>query len=200
MTASRTSWRWVSSERQYADGLTKISARQLLADRLRVGKIKLVFDDNFQAAKRKDPITRRESERTNAKAKSKATSKGLQAVVFSALPAAASGALLDNLFQPAGSPLALQVVADPAHYYLLLVFFTTMVVLMVNCLLLGRWLARPAAQPSVQPAAAQGRLLCDVGVQGPVHYDRSQPRPRYVAHNQGFDRAWEVSRENVRLR
>ena len=34
--------RWVSSERQYADGLTKDSATQLLADRLRTHNIRLL--------------------------------------------------------------------------------------------------------------------------------------------------------------
>ena len=38
------SLRWVSSERQYADGLTKTSTRSLLADRWRDGRIKLVWD------------------------------------------------------------------------------------------------------------------------------------------------------------
>eukprot|EP00959_Pyramimonas_sp_CCMP1952_P383362 8033021-Pyramimonas_sp.AAC.1 len=32
MEATMTRWRWVSSERQCADGLAKIAARQLLAD------------------------------------------------------------------------------------------------------------------------------------------------------------------------
>eukprot|EP00959_Pyramimonas_sp_CCMP1952_P289053 6045295-Pyramimonas_sp.AAC.1 len=32
MEATMTRWRWVSSGRQCADGLTKIAARQLLAD------------------------------------------------------------------------------------------------------------------------------------------------------------------------
>ena len=53
--------RWQSSERQYADGLTKISARQLLADRLRGGQLLLVWDDQFQAAKKKDAATRFQS-------------------------------------------------------------------------------------------------------------------------------------------
>ena len=38
------SLRWMSSERQLADGLTKESARGLLADRLRYGKLKLIWD------------------------------------------------------------------------------------------------------------------------------------------------------------
>ena len=53
LTALGGNFRWVSSERQFADGLTKESARQLLADRLRYGKIKLVWDPTYTAAKRK---------------------------------------------------------------------------------------------------------------------------------------------------
>ena len=50
--ASGTTWKWVSSERQYADGLTKIQARQLLADRLRNATIVLKHDPNFVAMKK----------------------------------------------------------------------------------------------------------------------------------------------------
>ena len=45
--------RWVSSERQWADGLTKTSSRQLLANRLRHGKIGFYWDPQYVAAKRK---------------------------------------------------------------------------------------------------------------------------------------------------
>ena len=54
MAASGTTWKWVSSERQYADGLTKIQARQLLADRLRNATIVRKHDPNFVAMKKKD--------------------------------------------------------------------------------------------------------------------------------------------------
>ena len=42
--------RWMSSERQRADGLT---ARGLLAQRLRFGKLKLIWDPSYKAAKKK---------------------------------------------------------------------------------------------------------------------------------------------------
>ena len=47
--------RWMSSERQMADGLTKESARNLLAQRLRYGQLKLIWDPdyNYKAAKKK---------------------------------------------------------------------------------------------------------------------------------------------------
>ena len=62
MKASGTIWKWVSSERQYADGLTKMSARQLWADRLRAATICLKHDPNFVAAKKKDAASRRTAE------------------------------------------------------------------------------------------------------------------------------------------
>ena len=45
--------RWMSSERQIADGLTKESARLLLASRLRHGRLKLTWDPTYTAAKKK---------------------------------------------------------------------------------------------------------------------------------------------------
>ena len=45
--------RWMSSERQLADGLTKESARNLLAQRLRYGQLKLIWDPSYKAAKKK---------------------------------------------------------------------------------------------------------------------------------------------------
>ena len=59
------SLRWVSSERQFADGLTKC-ARQLLADRLRYGRIKFVWDPNYTAAKKKSRQDREANEAEHA--------------------------------------------------------------------------------------------------------------------------------------
>ncbi|CAE7928185.1 GIP [Symbiodinium necroappetens] len=53
--------RWVSSERQLADGLTKESATQLLADRLRTHKNRLTDDLSYEAARKKDPERRQAS-------------------------------------------------------------------------------------------------------------------------------------------
>ena len=47
------SMRWVSSDRQLADGLTKSSMRQTLADKLRHAKIKFLYDPGYVAAKKK---------------------------------------------------------------------------------------------------------------------------------------------------
>ncbi|CAK0884931.1 unnamed protein product, partial [Prorocentrum cordatum] len=61
MEATMTRWRWVSSGRQYAGGLAKIAARQLLADRLRYGRLQLKHDPNYTAAKKKTKEERQES-------------------------------------------------------------------------------------------------------------------------------------------
>ena len=53
--------KWISSERQFGDGLTKISARQLLCDRLRHGAIKFTFDPGYTAAKKKTAKQREKS-------------------------------------------------------------------------------------------------------------------------------------------
>ena len=45
--------RWMSSERQLADGLMKEAARNLLAQHLRYGKLKLIWDPTYKAAKKK---------------------------------------------------------------------------------------------------------------------------------------------------
>lgn len=44
--------RWVSSERQWADGPTKTSSRQLLANRLRHGRVGFDWNPQYVAAKR----------------------------------------------------------------------------------------------------------------------------------------------------
>ena len=54
--------KWVSSEKQYADGMTKSDAAQLLADRLRSHQLRLTSDTNFQAAKKKTASQRKKGE------------------------------------------------------------------------------------------------------------------------------------------
>ena len=55
----QTRVKWVSSELQYADSLTKPETGQLLADRMRTHQTRIRSDENFQAAKKKDPKLRR---------------------------------------------------------------------------------------------------------------------------------------------
>ena len=51
--------RWVSSDRQLADGLTKASMRQNLADKLRHGQLKFLYDPDYVAAKKKTVAERK---------------------------------------------------------------------------------------------------------------------------------------------
>ena len=73
---------WVSSELQYADGLTKDSAAQLLADRLRSHLTKLKADDTFQAAKKKDAVQRKKNAEMYAIKKPKRAMKAMLATVL----------------------------------------------------------------------------------------------------------------------
>ena len=50
---TKCQWRWISSERQLADGLTKVSARQAFAERFQGQHVQLVADETFTAAKKK---------------------------------------------------------------------------------------------------------------------------------------------------
>ena len=61
--------KWMSSEKQFADGLTKSSTRTLLADRLRHHRQKLVWDPFYTSAKRKDAAEREASRNEFAKGK-----------------------------------------------------------------------------------------------------------------------------------
>ena len=61
--------KWMSSEKQFADGLTKSSTRTLLADRLRHHRQKLVWDPYYTSAKRKDAAEREASRTEFAKGK-----------------------------------------------------------------------------------------------------------------------------------
>ena len=53
--------RWVSSERQLADPMTKIGTRQQLVEAMKSGFIQLVHDENFVAAKKKTAVDREKS-------------------------------------------------------------------------------------------------------------------------------------------
>ena len=53
--------KWVSSELQFADGMTKTAAAQLLTQRLRTHCTRIKPDSNFTAAKKKDPEMRKRS-------------------------------------------------------------------------------------------------------------------------------------------
>ena len=57
---------WVPRERQLADGLTKMSVRQVFADRLRHGMVKFLLGPQYIAAKKKS-LSERQAEISSAK-------------------------------------------------------------------------------------------------------------------------------------
>ena len=66
MVGMRSRLKWVSSEAQIADGVTKFTARQLFADRLRSHCLSLQSDMTFQAAKKKTQAERQANSRRHA--------------------------------------------------------------------------------------------------------------------------------------
>ena len=82
MKECATEVKWVSSEVQYSDGLTKQAARQLLADRLRTHVLKLKSDMEFQAAKKKSPAERQKNARKYAVSRTAMEKGGLAHLIF----------------------------------------------------------------------------------------------------------------------
>ena len=76
--------RWVSSERQFADSLTKMSSRSLLAERIRFHKMKLVWDSQYISSKRKTAEEREASRTEFAMPKGKQSDS--QPTTFSSSP------------------------------------------------------------------------------------------------------------------
>ena len=78
--------RWVSSERQYADGLTKMSTRALLAERIRYHKMKLMWDPEYTSAKKKTAAEREASRTEFAEPKKKKKESHTTSPTFSSSP------------------------------------------------------------------------------------------------------------------
>ena len=82
----------MSSERQYADGLTKDTATQLLADRLRIHLYKNTADETYQASRKKKASERAQS--ANQFARPKAAAAMIAAAAI--LPSTADGRRWDG--------------------------------------------------------------------------------------------------------
>ena len=80
---------WVSSELQYSDGLTKVSAAQLLADRLRSHLTRLKSDEDFVASKKKSAAERKKSTEKYAIRKPSSTTTATMFAAFCTSAAAA---------------------------------------------------------------------------------------------------------------
>ena len=81
----RCQWRWVSSEQQLADGMTKTGARQTFVERFKGGYIQLVADESYQAAKKKSPEDRERTVQETRGSQSK-VAQTLIALVLAWLP------------------------------------------------------------------------------------------------------------------
>ena len=90
----RATTMWVSSELQYADGLTKGSASQLLADRLRSHLTRLRSDEDFVASKKKTASERKKG--AERYAIRKPTSATMTTTMFAAFCNAAVMAMTNN--------------------------------------------------------------------------------------------------------
>ena len=119
---------WVSSERQYSDGLTKQSAAQLLADRLRTHMVKLTSDITFEASKKKDPKQRRQNALMYAEKK---PSRALAAMFSMCMMATCSAEEIDIQY-------------NPNHYYFINLNFNLVPILIttIMILLFGYWWMR----------------------------------------------------------
>ena len=192
MQASGSAWRWCSSERQYADGLTKIAARQLLADRIQAATFHLYYDETYTAAKKKTLEQRRESVRQTV---TPTATTATAALVMSMMPRLAEAASSDPivLYDPL---LFLDVwFADAVNFrYAVLmtcyfVFSLTgylLFVILACCV----WCSKPRTARLSEPGASVQTtvLLRDVAVQGPAHHDGR----RYWADTQGFRQGFSV--------
>ena len=149
---------WVSSERQYSDGLTKQSAAQLHADRMRTHLVKLKSDENFQAAKRKDAKERKKSAEMYAAKK----------------PSRAMVAMFATCMAKACAAEEIDIQHNPNHFYYInfnfnfniVPFFilTIMAILCGTWWMTGRWASwtsttRAPAEPEaeVEPLQEESR-------------------------------------------
>ena len=101
MIEMSTALRWVSSEVQLADGVTKTAARQLMADRLRTHEISLQADSSFQASKKKSMAERQASARRNAVSRLVHKQSLAYAILTAQIvPVRGEGDVLDYVIQP----------------------------------------------------------------------------------------------------
>ncbi|CAK0797447.1 unnamed protein product, partial [Prorocentrum cordatum] len=220
MTASATGWCWVSSDRQFADGFTKLAARQLLADGLRSGTISLRFDEKFQAAKKKTAKDRQAEAKRFAISKPKTNAMTAPATMTSMTTAAASEVKIyesEALVEFKWTESQRIVISIPLSTFVrgLLSMMMVLVLLgFVCCAVLkaaGTLRPVPASPepvsekefvPTKTPKEKKVKLSTvkwDIGCQGPVNYT-SVGRPdgqygQYKHVTNGFRRGWEVTRE-----
>ena len=176
--------KWVSSEKQYADGMTKSDAAQLLADRLRSHKMRLTSDTSFQAVKKKTSYQRKKGEELYA---IKKPSKALRAMTAAtAITTTQSfnltenhdpeNSITDDHFTYTNFFLTFVFIMALAHCIHLLPHFYNTFTNLCNFIL--RWLRRPD-EPEPEGEDLTEPLLLD----GPANQDGQQPD----LHGDGMD-------------
>eukprot|EP00435_Cladocopium_sp_Y103_P051239 s554_g15.t2 len=122
-------WRWISSERQLADGLTKTSARQAFVERYKGHHVQLVADETFTAAKKK---TKEERQRTIQE------TMGSRSTAAQALVALV---MADNIEITKGQDIFLEIVNKTitAEPYGKMAFFKATFTVLVILLFLAFW-------------------------------------------------------------
>ena len=108
--------RWVSSDRQLADGLTKASMRQTLADKLRHAKIKFLYDPGYVAANKKTLEEKRKELESSTKTRKQKLSKDAKKPKNDFKPENAKAPEIDltaeNVDAPAEGDLTAELFAD----------------------------------------------------------------------------------------
>ena len=122
MLSVKSRLKWVSSEAQLADGVTKFSARQLFADRLRSHHISLKADMSFQASKKKTMAERQASARRHAITKT-GNSKHLAFAVLTSQMIGVKAVTMEDTLTFMLSPEAIMILYTMALGMLLWQFF-----------------------------------------------------------------------------
>eukprot|EP00435_Cladocopium_sp_Y103_P030266 s1779_g7.t1 len=145
----------VSSELQFADGLTKESAGQLLADRLRSHVTRLKTDETFQASKKKDAATRKRNTEMYAIKKPKRALQAMSAVLTGAFAQT-------NNYENDECKIQNQPYFDIAGYLtILLTLFATILVIFLSYLWWNGNFAVAHPEPEQEPDETAVQRLRD---------------------------------------
>ena len=148
----RADLRWVSSERQFADGLTKVGSRQDMVDTLKGGYVQLVQDDSFQASKKKTAEQRMQSRLSTS---SRVAMAACALVTAESLKGASTQ-------------------GSSTSWFVMVGFFSVLVITVFQ--LVWWWVARSGNSPSQQVASSQTeqKQMINVEVQTNIDFRDAQ--------------------------
>ena len=148
----RADLRWVSSERQFADGLTKVGSRQDMVDTLKGGYVQLVQDDSFQASKKKTAEQRMQSRLSTS---SRVAMAACALVTAESLKGASTQ-------------------GSSTSWFVMVGFFSVLVIAVFQ--LVWWWVARSGNSPSQQVASSQTeqKQMINVEVQTNIDFRDAQ--------------------------